>query len=150
MRLLRGPVPIDVARELVEEALDVASRSADPKLRSVFQDELEAVQSIETVDIRENHFEALDSQWIERFRVAESLESVLSSRPGVAKRVSTCFLTLARNQEDERALLSEEDTEDSSTVGKPALVVRLTVDTFLAVDKLERLLGAAVGQRSDL
>ena len=141
MMLELGPVPIDVARDLVEEALIVAVRNADSKLQAAFRDEMEAVQSIETVDIRENRFEALDSQWMKRFRVAETLESVLARHPGVEDLVSKCFLKLARVKEDEKAFLyADEAIVPGSEAGKPALVVQLTVDTLLAVDKLEPLL----------
>lgn len=134
MILDRGPVPIDFERELVEEALVVASRSADAELQAAFLEEREAVHSIETVDIREKHLDALDSQWMEKLHVAEALESVLARHPGLEDVVSRCFLKLARAKEDEKAYLHTEDRE------KPALVIQLTADTLLAMDKLEPLL----------
>lgn len=148
MRLQRGPFPIDVARELVEEALIVAARDADPDLRAAFQEEVEAVQSIETVDIRENHFEALDGHWMERLRVAESLESALARHSGVEQRVSACFLVLARNVGDEKAFFSDADAATSTPAEKPALVVHVTVATLFAIDKLELLLATALGRAS--
>jgi len=141
MILERGPVPIDFARELVEEALAVASRSADTDLQAAFLEEREAVHSIETVDIREKHLDALDSQWMEKLRVAEALESVLARHPGLENVVSRCFLKLARAKEDEKAYLYTQEAPPPDTdVKKPALVIQLTADTLLAKDKLEPLL----------
>ncbi|GMR23970.1 MAG: hypothetical protein BMS9Abin37_2452 [Acidobacteriota bacterium] len=145
MKLERGPVPIDFARELVEEALVVASRGADAELRAAFLEEREAVHSIETVDIREKHLDALDSQWMDRLRVAEALESVLARHQGLEDVVSRCFLKLARAKEDEKAYLYSDNAsppgiDATGTATKPALVIQLTVDTLLASDKLEPLL----------
>ena len=84
MILDRGPVPIDFERALVEEALVVASRSADAELQAAFQEEREAVHSIETVDIREEHLDALDSQWMEK-HVAEARSKVFSRATRVSK-----------------------------------------------------------------
>ncbi len=142
MKLERGPVPIDFARELVEEALVVASRSADAELRAAFLEEREAVHSIETVDIREKHLDALDSQWMDKLHVAEALESVLARHPGLEDVVSQCFLRLARVKEDEKAYLYTDEGPrpgTNATATKPALVIQLTVDTLLAMDKLEPL-----------
>jgi len=142
MKLERGPVPIDFARELVEEALVVASRSADAELRAAFLEEREAVHSIETVDIREKHLDALDSQWMDKLHVAEALESVLARHPGLEDVVSQCFLRLARVKEDEKAYLYTDESPrpgTNATATKPALVIQLTVDTLLAMDKLEPL-----------
>ena len=144
MKLERGPVPIDFARELVEEALVMASRSADPELRAAFLEEREAVHSIETVDIREQHLDALDSQWLDKLHVAEALESVLARHPGLEDVVSQCFLRLARVKEDEKAYLYTDEgprpgTNATATTAKPSLVIQLTVDTLLAMDKLEPL-----------
>ena len=143
MRLERGPVPIDFARELVEEALMVASSSADAELQAAFLEEREAVHSIETVDIREKHLDALDSQWMDKLRVAEALERVLARHPGLEDVVSECFLRLVRAKEDEKAYLYTDDGPRpgiDATATKPALVIQLTVDTLLAMDKLEPLL----------
>lgn len=89
MKLDRGPVPVDFARELVEEALAIASRNADAELQAAFLEEREAVDSIETIDIRERHLDAL--------------ESVLARHPGLDNVVSSCFVKLARAKEDEKA-----------------------------------------------
>ncbi len=145
MKLERGPVPIDLARELVEEALMVASRRADAELQTAFLEEREAVYSIETIDIREKHLDALDSQWMDKLRVAEALERVLARHPGLEDVVSRCFLRLARAKDDEKAYLYTDDgprpgTDATATATKPALVIQLTVDTLLATDKLEPLL----------
>lgn len=134
MKLERGPVPIDFARELVEEALAVASRNADAELQAAFLEERDAVDSIETVDIREKHLDALDTQWMEKLHVADALESVLARHPGLEDVVSSCFVKLARAKEDEKAYLYSQDVE------KPALVIQLTADTLLAFEKLEPLL----------
>lgn len=148
MILERGPVPIDFARELVEEALMIASRSADAELQAAFVAEREAVHSIETIDIREKHLDTLDSQWMEKLRVAEALESVLARHPGLEDLVSRCFLTLARAKEDEKAYLFNHEAlppdielkKPALELKKPALVIELTADTLLAKDKLEPLL----------
>ena len=137
MKLERGPVPIDFARELVEEALTVASRNADAELQAAFLEEKEAIQSIETIDIREKRYDALDSQWMDRLHVAEALESVLARHPGLEDVVSRCLLRLARAGEEEKAYLY---TDDAPNAAKPALVIQLTADTLLAMDKLEPLL----------
>ncbi len=144
MKLERGPVPIDLARELVEAPLVVASRNADPELQAVFLEEREAVQTIETIDIREKNLDALDSQWMDRLRVSEALESVLARCAGLEDMVSGCFLQLARVKDDETAYLHTDDAGDAGVGGidtkKPALVVHVTADTLLALDKLESLL----------
>ena len=141
MKLERGPVAIDFARELVEEALVVASRRADAELQAAFLEEREAVHSIETIDIREKHLDALDSRWMDRLRVAEALERVLARHPGLEDVVSRCFLKLARGKEDEKAFLYTDDASLSGTdAAKPAFVIQLTGDTPLALDKLEPLL----------
>ncbi len=146
MKVERGLVPIDVARELVEEALVVALRGTGSEIQAEFREEMEAVQGIEIVDIREERFEALDSRWMERLRVADTFERVLASHPGIEDLVSKCLLKLARANEGEKAFLDD----DGATVGrsdeKPALVVELTVDTLLADDKLERLLSATLAR----
>ncbi len=141
MKLERGPVPIDFARELVEEALVVASRRADAELQAAFLEEREAVHSIETVDIREKRLDALDSQWMDKLHVAEALESVFARHPGLEDVVSRCFLRLARNKDDENAYLYTDDgPRPGIDTTKPAFVIQLTVDTLLAMNKLEPLL----------
>ena len=140
MKLDRGPVPIDFARELVAEALEVASKSADAELQAAFVEEKEAVQSIEIVDIREKRLDALDSHWIDRFRVSAPLESVLGRQPGVADLISRCFLELARGKANERAfLLSSDARAADGALGKPSLVVQLTAATLLEREELEPL-----------
>ncbi len=119
----------------------MASRSADAELRAAFLEEREAVYTIETVDIREKRLDALDSQWMDKLRVAEAFESVLARHPGLDDFVSRCFLKLARRKEDEKAFLYTDDASLSGTdAAKPALVIQLTADTLLALDKLETLL----------
>lgn len=140
MKLDRGPIPVDFARELVEEALEVASRKADAELLAAFREERDAVESIETVDIREKRLDALDDQWMERLHVADPLERVLASHPGVEDVVSGCFLKLARAKEEERAYLyTDEATPPGVGASKPALVVQLTAATLLALERLEPL-----------
>lgn len=141
MKLDRGPIPVDFARELVEEALDVASRQADAELQALFREERDAIASIETVDIREKRLDALDDHWMERLQVAAPLESVLARHPGVEDVVSHCFLRLARAKEDEKAFLYTDDrTPPGVGAAKPALIVQLTAHTLLELDKLEPLL----------
>ena len=140
MKLDRGPVPIDFARELVAEALEIASKNAEGDVHAQFVEEKEAVQSIETVDIREKRLDALDIHWIERLEVAAALESVLGRHPGVEDVISECFLRLARAKEDERAYLHTASVSSpDEPVSKPSLVVQLTADTLLARERLEPL-----------
>jgi len=141
MKLDRGPIPVDFARELVEEVLNVASRQADAALQAAFREERDAIESIETVDIREKQLDALDDHWMERLDVARPLESVLARHPGVEDIVSHCILKLARAKEDEKAFLYTDDRSPPGVdAAKPALVVQLTAHTLLAMDKLEPLL----------
>lgn len=147
MKIERGPVPIDFARELVEQALLVASRSADEEVRVAYAREQEAIQSIETVDIREKQLDALDSHWMEKLHVADAVESVLARQPGIANVVSACFLTLARAKEDERAYLYvDSDRHTGANAARPSLVIQLTAETLLAADELEPLLTTTIAR----
>jgi hypothetical protein len=141
MKLKRGPFPIDVARELVEEALILAARNADVEVRAAFNEEKQAAESIETVDIREKHLDALDGHWMDRLHVAAALESVLARHRGVESVISRCFLKLARAKEHERAFLYADGRMPHGVDGgRPALVVELTPETLLAAERLESLL----------
>lgn len=147
MKLQRGPVPIDLARELVDEALTVAAARASSKLRAAFRNEREAIQSIETVDIREKRLDALDSRWVQRLDVAESLEIVLARHPGVEDLVSACFLRFARAKEDEKAFLFDGDgAVPGGGHPKPSLVVDLTAETMLDREQLAPLIGRALAK----
>lgn len=141
MKLESGPVPIDLARELVEEALEVASKDADAELLAEFREEKEAVAGIETIDIREKRLDALDNHWIDRLQVVAALENVLERHPRLEQVISHCFLSLARAKEDERAYLHDGDAPSpAGEAGKPALVVQLTAHTLLTRERLEPLL----------
>lgn len=144
MKVDRDPFPLEFARELVEEALAAAARRADAELQDAFREEKEAIDGIEIVDIREERIDALDSHWMERFRVSEPIERILAGHPGVEKAISHCELQLARSKDEERAFLyvagpmSEEDAPQSPR--RPMLVVKLMAETLLELDPLEALL----------
>ena len=129
-----------VVQPRATDADAIASKSAGADLRAEFLEEKEAVQSIETVDIREKRLDALDSHWMDRLEVAAVLEDVLLRHPDVENIIARCLLKLARAKEDERAYLYAGDAPlPGSRTGKPTLVVQLTADTLLARERLEPL-----------
>lgn len=143
MKLDRDPLPIDFARELVEEALAAAARRADAELQATFREERDAVHGIEIVDIREERIDALDAHWMERFRVSEPIERLLASHPGVETAISHCELQLARSKDEERAFLYASGSKPDAGAegaGLPMLVVQLMAETLLELEQLEALL----------
>lgn len=145
MNLERGPVPIYLARELVEEVLHVASHDAKAEVRSQFRDEKDAIDTIETVDIRETRVDAFDRRWMNHFGVIDNLERVLVGHPGIEGLVSACSLSLARTDNDEKAFLYQPDEAVSGDDGaEPVLVVRITAETLLEREKLASLVRRAL------
>jgi len=136
-------MPIDFAREFVEEALVAAARRADSELRETFREEKEAVDGIEIIDIREERLDALDSHWMERFHITQRFEDVLAAYPGVEDAVAECVVKLAPSPDEERAFLYASDPRP-----KPVLVVQLTAETLLELDRLQALVSSPLTHAS--
>lgn len=134
MRITNGPIWFDVAADLVDEALLVASRSAAPAVRQQYLADKEAIASIEIVDIREERFRQLDSQWAERFRLVEPLSGALEQLDGLSRGVSGCVLDRVRAAGEEGAAL-EPSTEGNGAV----LYLRLKAESLLSGERLLEL-----------
>lgn len=140
MRLQHGALPIDFARELVEEALAAAAGRASVDEREMFREEKAAIDGIEIVDIREGRLDALDSRWMEQFHISDSFERVLGGHPGLEDAISECVLRLARSMEDEKAFLYASDATLKRDGGRPVLVVQLMAESLLSIERLQELL----------
>ena len=140
MRLQHGALPIDFARELVEEALAAAAGRANVDEREMFREEKAAIDGIEIVDIREDRLNALDIRWMEQFHVSDSFERVLESHPGLGDSISECVLRLTRSMEDEKAFLYASHRTLKSDDKKPVLVVQLMARSLLSIERLEEIL----------
>ena len=140
MRLQHGVLPIDYARELVEEALAVAAKRANADEREIFREEKAAIDGIEIVDIREERLDALDARWMEQFHISDSFERVLGSHPGLEDSLSECVLRLTRSSEDEKAFLYASGATLKRDDRKPVLVVQLMARSLLSIERLQELL----------
>ncbi|MGH9321543.1 MAG: hypothetical protein ACRD21_10940 [Vicinamibacteria bacterium] len=96
MRLRSGSIWVDLAPEIVDEALFAAARSAEPSLRQEFLDDREAIGSIEIVDIREQGYRDLDARWAKRFRLSEPLIEALDDCGALSDGFSGCIIEKAR------------------------------------------------------
>ena len=134
MRLQHGALPIDFARELVEEALAAAAKRANVDQREMFREERAAIDGIEIVDIREGRLDALDSRWMEQFHISDSFERVLGGHPGLEDSIAECVLR------DEKAFLYASDATLKLDGRKPVLVVQLMAETLLSIERLQELL----------
>ena len=140
MRLQHGALPIDFARELVEEALAAAAKRANVDEREMFREEKAAIDGIEIVDIREGRLDALDTRWMEQFHVSDSFERVLGDHPGLEDSISECVIRLARSMEDEKAFLYTSNATLKRDGGRPVLVVQLMAESLLSIERLQELL----------
>jgi hypothetical protein len=139
MRLTSPPVWFDLATDLVDEALLAAARSAAPELRKRYHEEREAIGSIEIVDIREERFRQLDSQWAERFRIDASLSTVLNELEGLAQRISGCVLHRVRVDSDEGASLEANETDVL-----PVIYLRLKAESLFSLERLREIVQSAL------
>lgn len=135
MRISGGPFWIEIPADLLERVLAAAAREAPPELRREYEQDRDAVESIETVDIREASVRNLDAHWVERFGALDPLRTALIEERKLGETVSGCVLFYTRYPGKEGMLLEPE--------GLPAggvLSLRLSPETLLSLPRLRQLL----------
>ena len=135
MRVDAGPLWLEFAPDLVDEALLVASQHTSDAERERFKEERGAIAGIETIDIREECYRDSDARWATRFRISEPLEIVLRDAQFLANTISGCVVQRVRTASEERAVLAP-----SSDLARSVLMMSLRPETVLDESRLIDLL----------
>ena len=137
MRLTSEAFPVRFDPRLVEEVLLLVAEVANPAERDTFRRERDSIYEVETADLRETGFQALDARWFKRFRVADHLLDLLREHASLPDGISGCYVLSAGSYKDEGADLHTPKGE--STV-LPVLVIRLLPKTLADTERLTLLL----------
>lgn len=135
MRVDAGSLWLDLAPDLVEEALLVAAKSASDSERDRFQEERDAIAGIETVDIREECYRDSDARWAKRFGISEPLKTLLRQADSLAETISGCVVQRVRTVNEERAVLAP-----SSDRARSVIMMSIRPETVLDERRLSDLL----------
>ncbi len=132
-------IPLSIAPDLMEEAVLLAERGAEPGVRRAFRRERDRIYEVTDPEVREAQFHALHLQWFARFGLLADVEEAVNEHPELARRLAGGRIVRAMARREEGADLIDPAARDAVDP-RPLLVLRLRPESLVAPDTLHGLL----------